>query len=67
MVQVNQVINILVLRTAKDSSRTHETFVCISKSAGRDFVLFIESVYLQCILAVFFLCEKESILPLDGL
>ena len=34
-----------VSRTAKDSSRRHKTFVWISKSAVRDFVLFIKSIY----------------------
>ena len=33
-------------RTAKDSSRRNKTFVCISKSAVRDSVLFMKSFYL---------------------
>ena len=32
-------------RIAKDSSRRHKTFVCISKSALRDFVMGMKSVY----------------------
>ena len=63
VVQVNQ-----ANRKAKDSSRTHETFVCISKSAVREFALFIESVYFTvhfgCIYLFF---ENESTLLLDGL
>ena len=33
-----------VNRTAKESSRRQKTFVCISKSAVRGFVLFMKSV-----------------------
>ena len=43
-----------VNRTAKDSSRRHKTFVCISKPAVRDFDLFMKSVYITVHLVVFF-------------
>ena len=36
-----------VNRTVKDSSRRHKTFVCISKSAVGDFVLFTKSDYFK--------------------